>query len=145
MPGPCYDLQELLTQLGIGEAVVTVLSEIGAPTPVAWTRMFAPQSLMAPSPDAEIDATVSGSSIRSRYAEVIDRESAYEMLNVRLQQAPAPAPQQAERPAPRVREDKGMLQQVTGSPVFRSMMRSAGSALGREITRSLFGTARRRR
>ena len=47
-PNTAYDLSKLLTQLGTGEAVVTVLSEKGAPTPVAWTRMRAPQSLMAP-------------------------------------------------------------------------------------------------
>ncbi|NYJ73339.1 helicase HerA-like domain-containing protein [Allobranchiibius huperziae] len=160
-PHSSYDLEELLTQLGTGEGVVTVLSENGAPTPVAWTRMRAPQSLMAPSPDATIDATVSGSSIVGKYAQAIDRESAYEMLNTKLQQAPTPAeapapapsggqqpaqaPQEAPRSAPRAKEDKGMIANVAGSPAFKSMMRSAGSALGREITRSLFGTARRRR
>ena len=54
-PHSDYDLEKLLTSLGTGEAVVTVLSEKGAPTPVAWTRMRAPQSLMAPSPDAVLD------------------------------------------------------------------------------------------
>ena len=50
-----YDLESALTSLGIGEAIVTVLSENGAPTPVAWTRLRAPQSLMAPSPPDVID------------------------------------------------------------------------------------------
>lgn len=52
--------------------------------------MLAPQSLMAPSPGATIDAAASGSSLHDKYAEAIDRESAYEMLNARLQQAAAP-------------------------------------------------------
>src|SRR6185437_8602261 len=47
-PSSSYDLGEVLTQLGIGEAIVTVMNEKGAPTPVAWTRLRAPQSLMAP-------------------------------------------------------------------------------------------------
>ncbi|XAS76550.1 helicase HerA-like domain-containing protein [Dermatophilaceae bacterium Sec6.4] len=158
-PHSGYDLEELLTQLGIGEAVVTVLSENGAPTPVAWTRMLAPQSLMAPSSQETIDAVLGASSLTPRYAETVDRESAYEMLNARLAKAPQAPPEQesqpvapaGSRPAPRAngaeeeKEGRGVIQEVTSSPVFRSMMRSAGSALGREITRSLFGTARRRR
>src|SRR4029450_4993374 len=56
-----YDLEEDLTQLGIGEAMVTILSERGAPTPVVWTRMQPPTSLMAaiPAPDVERLATAS--------------------------------------------------------------------------------------
>ncbi len=155
-PKSDYDLEELLTQLGTGEAVVTVLSERGAPTPVAWTRMRAPQSLMGPIDAAALTSAVQGSSLHSKYAEAIDRESAYEMLTARLQQAPepaAPAPTpSAPEPAPRAapppraqKEDPGLVEQVVGSTMFRSMLRSAGTAIGREITRSVFGTARRRR
>ena len=57
-PNTAYDLEELLTQLGTGEAVVTVLSEKGAPTPVAWTRMRAPESLMAPSAESLLSQAV---------------------------------------------------------------------------------------
>ncbi|WP_218880721.1 helicase HerA-like domain-containing protein [Kineosphaera limosa] len=158
-PKSGYDLGELLTQLGTGEAVVTVLSERGAPTPVAWTRMRAPQSLMAPIDEAAMTAIVDASPLKATYAQAIDRESAYEMLTQRLAKAPepaaapaptptpAPAPAPAEAPAPRraPKEEPGMVEQVMGSPMVRSMLRSAGTALGREITRSIFGTARRRR
>ena len=153
-PRSGYDLEKLLTSLGIGEAVVTVLSENGAPTPVAWTRMLAPTSLMAPSPDATMDQIIGASPFNTKYAEAIDRESAYEMLNKRIEEAPAPnasdpappapasAPAPAQRPA---KEEPGMVEQVVSSSAFRSMMRSAGTVIGREITRSIFGTARRRR
>ncbi|MDU0313961.1 helicase HerA-like domain-containing protein [Phycicoccus sp. M110.8] len=154
-PHSAYDLEELLTSLGTGEAVVTVLSERGAPTPVAWTRMIAPQSLMAPSDDATVDALVAASPLAAKYATAVDRESAYEKLRARLEQAPAapaaPAPQSAPAPAPAPRapkpakEEPGMVEQVVRSQAFRSMMRSAGTVIGREITRSLFGTARRSR
>ena len=63
-----YDLEEVLTQLGIGEAVVTVLSERGAPTPVAWTRLRAPQSLMAPADPALLTAAVAASPLHAKYA-----------------------------------------------------------------------------
>ncbi|NHN56776.1 DUF853 family protein [Calidifontibacter sp. DB0510] len=150
-PKSDYDLTQLLTQLGIGEAVVTVLSESGAPTPVAWTRMIAPRSLMAPSPEATVDQIVSASSLQGKYGQAVDRESAYEMLNAKLQGAPAPAPGDPAAPAPAqppaqaAKPEPGMVQQVVQSTAFKSMMRSAGTALGREITRSIFGTARRRR
>ncbi len=80
-PHTDYDLEELLTTLGTGEAVVTVLSEKGAPTPVAWTRMRAPESLMAPSPDAVVDAAVAASPLQAEYGQVQERDSALEMLD----------------------------------------------------------------
>jgi len=151
-PRSGYDLQALLTQLGTGEAVVTVLSETGAPTPVAWTRMRAPQSLMAPTPDAELDRLVAASPLTARYAAAQDRESAYEKLTAAQQAsapapspAPAPAPAPAEQPQKPEKDDPGLVEQVVQSSAFRSMLRSAGTQIGREITRSLFGTARRRR
>jgi DNA helicase HerA-like ATPase len=108
-PNSGYDLEELLTQLGTGEAVITVLSERGAPTPVAWTRMRAPQSLMGPSPEQLI--------------------------------AEKAAAEQARREA----AQPTVIEQVAESGVFKSMLRSAGTVIGREITRSIFGTSRRRR
>ena len=161
-PKSGYDLEQLLTQLGIGEAVVTVLSERGAPTPVAWTRMRAPQSLMGPAEQAKVDGVVAGSPLLAKYRDALDRESAYEKLTAAQQAAEQQAQQAAEQqaqqaeqaqqdaPAPRgggraPKEEPGMIEQVVESSAFRSMMRSAGSALGREITRSIFGTTRRRR
>src|SRR5689334_4233603 len=99
-PTSGYDLSQLLTQLGTGEAVVTVLSERGAPTPVAWTRMRAPQSLMAPSPEATVAAAVNASSLNPKYAAAVDRQSAYEMLAAKLEKATPPAAPSAPAPAP---------------------------------------------
>jgi DNA helicase HerA-like ATPase len=155
-PRSGYDLEELLTSLGIGEAVITVLSERGAPTPVAWTRMRAPESLMDPSPDALVDKTVAASSLASKYATATDRESASEMLAAREAAAAQAAP--ADAKAPKQSDDRsrqssarqsskpepGIVEQVVKSSAFRSALRSAGTVLGREITRSIFGTSRRR-
>ncbi|MBB2986411.1 hypothetical protein FHW15_001497 [Terracoccus luteus] len=147
-----YDMQKLLTSLGTGEAVVTVLSAKGVPTPVAWTRMKAPNSLMDPSPQATLDALVADSPLKAKYADVVDRESAYELLTKRLEaQTPpaeaapeaAPAPAPAAKPARAPKEEPGIIAQVAGSSAFKSMIRSAGTVLGREITRSLFGTRKR--
>ena len=153
-PRSGYDLGTLLTSLGTGEAVITVLSEKGAPTPVAWTRMRAPQSLMAPAPEATMRQIMAGSQIAQKYAAVADRESAYELLQSRMQSAPAAeaqpastaaAPAPAAAPARAAKEDPTMVEKVVESSVFRSIMRSAGTVIGREITRSIFGTARRGR
>ena len=85
-----YQLSSALTSLGTGEAIVTVLSEKGAPTPVAWTRVRAPRSLMAPAPAGVITAAVASSALMAKYGQDVDRQSAYEMLTARV--APAAAP-----------------------------------------------------
>ncbi|HET8988213.1 MAG TPA: helicase HerA-like domain-containing protein [Humibacillus sp.] len=151
-PHTAYDMEKLLTSLGIGEAVVTVLSDKGVPTPVAWTRMKAPNSLMDPSPQVTMDAVIGASQIKTKYAAVVDRESAYEMLAARLQAAPAApaaaapaptAPAPAATPKRAAKEEPSIIEQVAGSSAFKSMLRSAGTVIGREITRSIFGTRKR--
>ncbi|SIN68818.1 helicase HerA-like domain-containing protein [Agromyces cerinus] len=88
-PRSGYDLEEALTQLGTGEAIVTVMNEKGAPSPVAWTRLRAPQASMSPSPDAVIDAAVAASPLMAKYGTGIDRESAHELLTKKLADAAA--------------------------------------------------------
>ncbi len=203
-PNTAYDLEELLTQLPTGEAVITVLSEKGAPTPVAWTRMRAPQSLMAPSDVALLTSTVAASTIAAKYVTYVERESASEMLgkaevarteaqqaaavaaeNAKVQAAAAAAAEKerlaaeaaaekarvaAEAAAEKARvaaekqaardaaaaqkaqeaaarkqaAQPSMVEAVVGSSAFKSALRSAGTVLGREITRSIFGTSRKR-
>jgi uncharacterized protein len=150
-----YDLEEVLTQVGIGEAVVTVMSERGAPTPVAWTRLRAPQSRMAPADAAVLASAVEASPLRSKYAEQVDRDSAYERLAARLQKAPAggagpagTAGKPAKAPkAPRAPRDnapeRSTAEKVLESSAFKQMARSAAAVIGREITRSIFGTRSR--
>ncbi|MFF8448922.1 helicase HerA-like domain-containing protein [Streptomyces leeuwenhoekii] len=147
-PDSAYDLEELLTGLGTGEAVVTVLDERGAPTPVAATRLHAPESLMGPVDAAALERAVTSSPLFARYARAVDRESAYEKLTgtagEQAPRAPGPTPGR-ERPSGGERERPSVVEQVVDSGVFRSLARSLGTQIGREITRSLFGTARRRR
>ncbi|MGV9266452.1 helicase HerA-like domain-containing protein [Kitasatospora sp. NPDC003701] len=165
-PRSSYDLSEVLTSLGTGEAVVTVLSEKGAPTPVAATRLRAPQSLMGPVEPAVLRAAVDASAVAARYRDAIDRESAYEKLAARAAR-PEPAPVPGEEPRgsresrepqgsreprepqgsreSRAGKDDGVLGMLLSNPTLKSFARSAGSQLGREISRSLFGTSRRRR
>lgn len=158
------DLATVLQELGTGEAIVTVMDPDGAPTPVAWTRIFAPAADMNAVPVAELEPGIAASPKMATYGQAIDRESAREILAAKLEQAAAAAapepsgprstPQPRSAPAPRAtasprpeprqstrsRQEKSVIEQVTNSSVFKQFARSAG----REIVRSLFGTARRR-
>lgn len=155
-----YELKSALTSLGIGEAIVTVLSEKGAPTPVAWTRMRAPRSLMDTIGSDAMAAAAKAGPLQAEYGQTIDRESAYERLNAKLAPPAQPAESDALPPPlpadaggatasgevrSRDTAEPGMLEKMMSSPAFKSAMRSAGTVIGREITRSIFGTGRRRR
>jgi DNA helicase HerA-like ATPase len=156
-PNSAYDdLGEVITSLGIGEAIVTVMNERGAPTPVAWTRLRAPESLMGPADAAAMEATVTASPRYAKYATAVDRESAREMLTAKVEEG---ARKQAEEAAAKERaksvpkptsrgrtssrsskDDGGIVSDVVKSGAFKDFMRTAA----REIARGMFGTARRR-
>jgi uncharacterized protein len=87
-PTSAYDLEELLTTVGIGEAVITVMSEKGAPTPVAYAMLPAPQSLMAPSSAEVLEGIVASSPLTGQYTAVVDRQSAYETLTGKIAAGP---------------------------------------------------------
>jgi hypothetical protein len=144
-------MEEALTTLGTGEAIVTVLSERGAPTPVAWARMRAPRSLMAAIGADAVTAAAKASPLYGKYGQTVDRESAYESLTAKIAATPGPEAAPADVPPPlreperrRERDEPSMVAEVLASPVVKSFLRSAASALGREITRGMFGTRRRR-
>jgi DNA helicase HerA-like ATPase len=139
-----YELDSALTSLGIGEAIVTVLSERGAPTPVAWTRLRAPRSKMGSIGAEAISAATTSSDLHAKYSETIDRESAYEKLAAKVAVPPAGEVPPEAPPAPKPeKEGPGMVEQAMKNPAVKSFLRSAASALGREITRGLFGNRRR--
>ncbi|HJW22183.1 MAG TPA: helicase HerA-like domain-containing protein, partial [Candidatus Limnocylindrales bacterium] len=79
-----YDVERTITSLGIGEALVTVLSPKGVPTPLAATRLVPPDSRMAPLTDQELTQLVAGSQLFARYGTAVDRESAHEIITARL-------------------------------------------------------------
>lgn len=139
-----YDLEEALTSLGTGEAIVTVLSEKGAPTPVAWTKIAPPRSLMDTIGDDRIKSTALSSALQGKYGQSIDRESAYEMLLASVAAAnPAPETPQAAGRSQAQQEEDSAAERIMKNPAVKSFLRSAASAAGREISRSIFGTRRR--
>jgi DNA helicase HerA-like ATPase len=156
-PRSAYDdLGEVITSLGIGEAVVTVMDERGAPTPVAWTRLRAPESLMGMADPAAMKAAVEASPRWATYGQVVDRESARERLATRLEEGARKAEEEARakeearetkpkpttersRKAPASAQDDGLVMDVVTSPVFKDFMRTAA----REIARGMFRSGRR--
>jgi DNA helicase HerA-like ATPase len=142
-----YDLEETLTSLGIGEAVVTVLDGHGAPTPVVATRLIPPASRMAPLSPEELQADIRASDLLAEYGQAVDRESAREILASRMARTTAPAvPAPSSAPAP-TREPfptrRGgaakTVAQVAGGAIVGALSTSIGRTVGREIVRGIFG------
>jgi uncharacterized protein len=140
-----YQVDELLTQLGTGEAFVSVLNEKGIPTPLAHTLLCAPQSRMDTLSEAELKAVVQDSDIADKYTEVIDRESAYELLTKKMEEL-AKAAEEAEAEVEeekRRKKEPSLFDQITKNPVARQISRE----ITRELTRGILGVLgiRRRR
>jgi hypothetical protein len=95
-----YDVERTLTSLGIGEALVTVLSPKGVPTPLAATRLLAPDSLMAPIDERQFRGRIAVSPLSTKYGATVDRESAHELITARLAAARAAAAAAARGAAP---------------------------------------------
>ncbi len=140
------DLGKVILSLGIGEAVVTVMNERGAPTPVAWTRLRAPESLMGPADAAAMDAAVKSSPGWPTYSQVVDRESASEKLAARIQagaeKAAAESAKASGKPAPKPKAAKpqdSTFEKVVKSSTFKYAVRYAA----REAVRGMFGIGRR--
>jgi len=125
-----YKTEDLITQLGIGEALVTMLNEKGIPTPLVHCMLRPPQSRMDILTEAEIDSLVSKSKIAARYNKEVDSESAYEILNEKLAEAAKDRNEETVRKKSS-KDDKGFFD----DPVVKSMTRTAGN----EIVRSLLG------
>ncbi len=92
-----YDVEKMLTSLGIGEAAVTVLSPRGVPTPLAATRLVAPDSSMSPLDDGRFEQAVVASTLNAKYGETVDRDSAHERISARLAAGREAAAQAAAR------------------------------------------------
>jgi DNA helicase HerA-like ATPase len=124
-----YQTDELITELGIGEALVTMLNEKGIPTPLVHCMIRPPQSRMDILTDAEIDVIISHSSIAAKYNAVIDSQSAYEILTAKLEEAASEKEEAKETKAQKVEKEKGILD----DPIVRSMTRTAGNTIVRGL------------
>ena len=120
-----YKTDEVLTSLGIGEALVTALNEKGIPTPLAATMMRAPMSRMDILTESEIQEINAKSKLVKKYSELIDRESAYEMLNKKIAVVEQEATEQEQKKATEKEENK---EPSTASVVGKSVLKVLTSA-----------------
>jgi DNA helicase HerA-like ATPase len=135
---PFYDLEETLTSLGIGEAVVTGLDARGVPTPVMATRLIPPASRMGPLTPEELATEIRDSPLQEEYGQSVDRESAREMLAKRVERAGA-----GENGRERMRTGDGgtgaKVAKAAGATIVGALTTKIGRAVGRELVRGIFG------
>ena len=143
-PNPAFDTAEAIQALGVGEALVSVLDEKGAPTVVQKTMIRPPNSRMGPALPAERLAIMGQSPVRGLYDTALDRESAFEVLQ-KARAATAAAQARVEEaevegePKARARAARTSSRQGMGETFAKSMLRTIGSQVGRELIRGVLG------
>ena len=143
---PYYETSEVLTSMGIGEALITALNEKGIPTPLAHTLVRAPITRMDILNEEEIDTVVKNSALIYKYNQDIDRESAFEMLEKKMADLEE-TQKKAELPGPKTRTSKRTTQEVSLIEELskNTMVRQLGRTIFRELTRGILGSFSRKR
>ncbi len=130
-----YDMEQQFTQLGTGQAFITVLNEKGIPTETVVTHLAPPSSVMGSLDESEYKKLLNDSDIYKKYKDAVDPKSAFELLNDRIaQQQEEKAAQEESAPTPRStsrRQEKSTFEEVISSPVAKQV--------GRELVRGVFG------
>ncbi|GBU07452.1 hypothetical protein AwDysgo_07830 [Bacteroidales bacterium] len=145
-----YKVDELLTQMGMGEALVSLLNEKGMPTNLAYTRLCSPRSRMDILSESEIDALLDKSKLVGKYKENIDSESAFEILSQKIENA-GYAQNKAENDTQRKAEtrpqkqEKSALEEILNSSIAKQMGRTASSILVRSFMGALGLTGKNKR
>lgn len=136
---PAIDAEKLITELGVGEALVSVLDADGKPTPVEHVYIKPPESRVGPLTEKERKEALSRSPYKGRYDKVVDRDSAYEMLKEKAMKQAAAAKEQAaaEKPAAAKRRS---TRQTPVEAMVKSAARSVGSQIGRQLIRGILGS-----
>ncbi len=130
---PNLDTEKTITEMGVGEALVSTLEDKGTPGIVQRTLICPPTSRIGPATDSEKAALLKNSPLAGRYDDVVDRQSAYEKLRARIDKAA----EETEKIAPK---KKGRSRQSIGEAMAKSVARSIGSQLGRQIVRGILGS-----
>ncbi len=139
-PNPGIDTEQAISQLGTGEALVSVLDAKGAPTPVERILIRPPCSRIGPLTEAERHSLIERSPLRGKYDQPLDRESAYELLVQRMRAEP-----ETHRDRPSGRTTRHRQRQSVGEAFLKSAVRSIGRQIGRELIRGLMGSLLGRR
>lgn len=131
---PGVEVERVITELGVGEALVSVLDDRGSPTPVEQTLIRPPHSRLGPLTEAERAEQLALSPLAGRYDQLLDRESAYELLGQRARNAAQAAQATA------VTATSGRPRETLLEAAAKSALRAVGSQLGRQIVRGVLGS-----
>ena len=132
-----YKTEDLITQLGIGEALVTLLNEKGIPTPLAHTMLCSPRSRMDVLSSQEVDTINAKSKMVAKYNVDVDSESAYEMLNAKIQEAAENVSVKTTTTTKSAKEEPNAFEKIANNTVVKSMLRTAGNGIVRTLLGSL--------
>lgn len=138
-PNPAFDTEKAITELGIGEALVSVLNEKGSPQPVQRTLIRPPESQIGPLSESERQTRLERSPLKGRYDEALDRESAYEVLKERAEHAEQEAKAGKEH-ANTQTKSRASNRQSVGEAFIKTVTRTIGSQIGRRIVRGIMGS-----
>lgn len=141
---PAIDTEQAITEMGVGEALVSCLDAKGAPLPVERMLILPPQGQIGPINYDERMGTVKASMVYGEYEKSIDRESAYELLQLRIgqelaQQQQAVEQKQAGKVSRPSKPEKSLVEDLM-TQLGRSVSRQLGNEIGRTITRGIFGS-----
>ena len=139
-PNKAFSTIDVISNLGTGEALVSVLNEKGSPTIVERTLIRPPQSRIGPLKPAEKKQLRAESSVADKYDESIDRKSAHELLTKRAEKAVKKAEQAEKTRKPAKRAARKSNRQSVGEAFLKSVARSVGSQLGRRVLRGIMGS-----
>lgn len=139
-PNANFDTSTIITELGTGEALVSVLDNKGSPAPVERTLIRPPESRIGPISDTERVQFIAMSSLHEKYTKSIDRESAYEVLKKKADEMNMVNETKAEPVAEKKKPSSGRPRQSIGEALIKSAARSIGSQLGRQLIRGILGS-----
>jgi DNA helicase HerA-like ATPase len=128
-----YKTEDLITQMGIGEALITMLNEKGIPTPLVHTMLCSPRSRMDVLTDDEIAAINAKSKLVAKYSQDIDSNSAYEIITAKLQEAENNSAATTTYTQKIAKPEPSMLEKVVDNTIVKSMMRTAGNGIVRGL------------
>jgi uncharacterized protein len=141
-----YQVDEVITTLGMGEAFITALSEKGNPTPLVHVMMSAPETRMDTISDSELSSVVNCSSIKGKYDEVIQRDSALEILNKKIETATQNTQAQTggnnNSGSNGDNQGGGIIESITENTIFKQVARTAASTITRSLLGAIFGKRR---
>jgi len=149
-PNPAFEAADAITELAVGEALVSTLDDKGVPSVVERARICPPRSRLGPATEAERRAAMADSPLAGRYDQPVDRESAHELLRQRAERERTEAARDGAKAGKRADSDRtgagrsrpagGRSRQSIGETLAKSVVRSIGSSLGRSLARGLLGS-----